>query len=122
MRLSDQKGQGRLGAFIPLAIVAAAAYAAFNVGPAYLANYTLNDKMLEYARLGRQASTEDIRDRLMKVVREEGLQEYLKPGDFKIEMRENARRISCEYTRVLKVLPGWEREFTFKNEVDQPVF
>lgn len=121
--IATQRGAGRLGGIISLAVFLAFCYAIWNVAPVYMADYTLGDKMVEVCRLHPGQSPEErIRDLLMRTVREEQLTPYINKADFKIQTRDNARRISLEYQREAKVLPGWVRTFKFSHEVDQPFF
>ena len=50
MRRKSEKGEGKLGGFILLALVAALALAAWNVAPAYLDHYDFKDKVNEICR------------------------------------------------------------------------
>jgi hypothetical protein len=122
-RMAAQKGEGKMGGMISLAALVAFGYAVWNVAPVYYADFNLGDKMVEVCRLHpAQAAEDKIRDVLMRTVREEGLAEYVTRADFKIQTRENARRITLEYERKAKVLPGWVRTFKFSKDVDQPFF
>lgn len=123
-RIATQKGEGRIGGMISLAVLAAFGYAVWNVAPVYMADFTLGDKMVELCRLHPTMNPDDkIRDLLMRTVREEGLEEYITKADFKIQTRETARRITIEYERKAKVLPGWVHTFKFKPDTkDQPFF
>jgi len=122
-RIATQRGEGKLGGMISLALFLAFCYAAWNVAPVYMADYSLGDKMIEVCRLHpAQANEERIRDLLMLTVRDQELTPYINKADFKIQTRENARRISLEYQREAKVLPGWVRTFKFSHAVDQPFF
>lgn len=122
-RIATQRGEGKLGGIISLALFLAFCYAVWNVAPVYMADYSLGDKMVEVCRLHpAQANEERIRDLLMMTVREQELTPYINKADFKIQTRENARRMSVAYERKAKVLPGWERTFKFNHEVDQPFF
>jgi hypothetical protein len=60
-------------------------------------------------------------DMLMKTVREQGLDPYVKRAQFKITTLETSRRITVEYERPAKVLPGFTRVFRFSNQMDQPL-
>ncbi len=53
MRLRSERGEGRLGGFIVLALIVAAAYAAWNVAPVYMDHYGFVDKVNEIARTPR---------------------------------------------------------------------
>ena len=121
MRVRNEKGEGQLSTFIWLVVMAAAVYAAWNVLPIYIANYTLKDKMTEIARTPRgQVNDEKVLDLLMKEVRELTLYDYIGRQNFRVVTLETSRRISCEYVRDGQVLPGWKHTFHFNNMVDQP--
>jgi hypothetical protein len=122
-RIATQRGEGRLGGMITLALAVAFAYAVWNVAPLYMADYQLGDKIQEVCRLHPAQANEDrIRDLLMTMVREQNLTPYINRADFKIQVREAKRRITLEYQREGKVLPGWTRTFKFSHDVDQPFF
>jgi hypothetical protein len=122
-RTAKQRGAGRLGGIFTLAVFVAFCYAVFNVGPVYLADFSLGDKMQEICRLGRgQNPDERISELLMGAVRDQRLEDYVPKANFKIHTRENSRRIQLEYERTVKILPGWVRTFQFSHDVDQPFF
>jgi hypothetical protein len=122
MRLRTETGEGKLAGILWLAAFAAIIYAAWNVAPVYFANYSLQDKMIEVARLGRGVnSDEKILDMLMREVRELDLTPYVQRADFRISTEEQRRRIWVEYERDAPVLPGWTKRFHFKIEADQPL-
>jgi hypothetical protein len=122
-RRTAQRGEGKLGGIISLGVFLAFCYALWNVGPIYLADYNLKDKMIEVCRLHPSQANEDrVRDLLMLFVREQQLTAYIGRADFKIAVRDTARKISLDYQRDGKVLPGWTRTFRFSHEVDQPFF
>lgn len=121
-RNNTQSGKGALGTIVPLAVFAAFAMALWNVGPIYISDYTLGDKMMEICRLNRGMNPDErIKELLMGVVRDERIDEIQKEA-FKIQTRDNSRRITLEYDRTVKVLPGWIRTFHFSHDVDQPFF
>ena len=122
-RRTAQRGEGKFGGILSLAAFLAFCYALWNVAPIYMANYSLGDKMIEVCRLHpSQANDERIRELLMRFAREQDLTQYLSKESFKIQTRETARKITLEYQREGKVLPGWTRTFRFNHEVDQPFF
>jgi hypothetical protein len=122
MSRRHERGEGRVGCFVTLAVLAAILYAAWNIVPVYVANGNLKDKMNEIARTPRGSTTEEqLYDLLMKTVREEALDPYVKRAQFKMSTLETSRRISVEYERPVKVLPGFTHVFRFSNQVDQPL-
>ena len=122
MRQTSERGEGRLSGLLWLVGFAALAYASWNLFPVYFANYSLQDKMIEVARLGRSMNPDEkILDILMKEVRELDLSPYVQRSDFRIQSEEQRRRIGVEYDREAMVLPGWKKDFHFNIEVDQPL-
>ena len=122
-RRTAQRGEGKFGGILSLAAFLAFCYAVWNVAPIYMANYNLGDKMVEVCRLHpSQANDDRIKELLMRFVREQELTPYVPKEAFKIQTRETARRITVEYEREGKVLPGWVRTFKFSHDVDQPFF
>jgi hypothetical protein len=122
MRQRSEKGEGRLSGLLWLVGFAALAYAGWNLFPVYFANYSLQDKMIEVARLGRSMNPDEkILDILMKEVRELDLSPYVQRSDFRVQSEEQRRRIGVEYDREAMVLPGWKKNFHFNIEVDQPL-
>jgi hypothetical protein len=122
MRMSNERGEGKLGTVFGLAIFAAAVLAVWNVAPVYIADFALKDKMNEIARAPRGTNTDDkIMDQLMRYVREERLDPYVNRNAFKISTLETSRRITVDYSRETDILPGWRHTFNFHNQVDQPL-
>jgi hypothetical protein len=122
MPMSSERGEGKLGSIMGLAIFAAAILAVWNVAPVYIDDFALKDKMNEIARAPRGTnSDEKIMDLLMRYVREERMDGYVNRGAFRISTLETSRRITVDYRREAEILPGWKHEFVFHNQVDQPL-
>ncbi len=123
MRTNErERGEGRLGSIIGLIVFAAAALAAWNVVPIYVANYTFADKLNELARLNRyQHNDERIMDQVMREASRQRIDTYLNRQGCKVTTRETSRVIECEYQRTVEVLPGWKHTFKFTPEADQPL-
>lgn len=119
---SSESGKGNIGNIVGLLLLAAVGYAAWNVGPVYMSNYNFADKMRDIARTPRYRGNDDrVMDLLMKEASEQRIQAYLPRGQCKIETQESYRRIRCEYSREVEILPGWKKVFRFDNKVDQPL-
>jgi hypothetical protein len=119
--LRRERGESKIAGIVTLLLLAAFAYALFNVAPAFVSDYNLKDQIVQVARLGRGGNPDEaITERLMKAVREEGLTDFIGPRDFKINTRDSSRKITVEYERTLNVLPGYKRNFKFSHEVDEP--
>jgi hypothetical protein len=119
----NQRGEGKLGGFIFLAVMAALAWAAWNVAPVYLNHYDFVDKVNEICRTPRyKAQTDEkVMDMLMKEVRERRLDYWIGKDNFRISTTETSRRIVLHYEREAEVLPGWKRNFVFDFTSDQPL-
>ena len=120
--MSSERGEGKLGSIVGLAVFAGAVLAVWNVAPVYIDDFALKDKMNEIARAPRGTNTDEkVMDQLMRYVREERLDSYVNRQAFKISTLETSRRISVDYVREAEILPGWKHTFNFHNVVDQPL-
>ena len=120
--MSSERGEGKLSSLFALAVFAAAILAMWNVGPVFIDDFALKDKMNEIARAPRGTHTDDkILEMLMRYVREERIDGYVQRTAFKISTLETSRRITVDYHREAQILPGWKHTFTFHNQVDQPL-
>lgn len=123
MNRSRERGEGRFGSIVGLLVLAWVVFLVWNVGPPYLANYALKDKMNEIARTPRGGTPDEkILDRLYMYVREEGLDPYIGRHMFRVTTLETSRRISLTYEREVKYFPGTApKTVTFQIDVDQPL-
>jgi hypothetical protein len=118
----NERGEGRLGTVIWLLIVAGVAYAGWNLIPVYFSNYNFADKMTELARAPKYSHPDDrIESELIKAAQENHLEDFIKARTCKINTLEVRRVITCEYDRVVQILPGVKHTFHFKSEADQPL-
>ena len=118
----NERGEGRLGTVIWLLIVAGVGYAGWNLIPAYFSNYNFADKMTELARAPKYSHPDDrIESELIKAAQENHLEDFIKARTCKINTLEVRRVITCEYDRVVEILPGVKHKFHFKSEADQPL-
>jgi len=122
MQARNERGEGKLGSFLWLVVIAAVIYASWNIIPIYVANYALADKVNQAARTPRGSVKDDqIADMIMKDVRENNLDPYIQKSCFQIQTLETARRITCSYERTEKILPGITHTFHFTLSADQPL-
>jgi hypothetical protein len=119
-----ERGESKgFSGILSLAALAAFGMALWNVAPPYMSDYTLGDSMRELCRLNRALNPDDeIREKLMKIVREEKLDAYINKPMFIITTRDTSRRIQLEYQREIQILPGWKRIFKYSHDLDQPYF
>jgi predicted lipid carrier protein YhbT len=68
----SQTGEGRLKAFVYLAILISGIFAAVKLVPAYVANYQLKDKMSEQARFAivNRYTEEQIKDNIFRTIQD----------------------------------------------------
>lgn len=117
----SERGEGRIQSFIWLGVFALAIYAGWNVVPVYIANYNLADKVNQICRTPKSVKDEQLVDMLYKEVQENRLDGYIQRSCFRISTLDTSRRITCEYEREGRVLPGWNRTFRFTINSDQPL-
>lgn len=123
MQSRKERGEGKLGGIIALALIFGAAYAAWNVAPAYMDHYDFVDKVNEICRTPRyKAPTDDkILEMLMKEVHNRRLDTWIGPSSFKISTVETGRRITLAYDREVNILPGMKKKLKFDFTADQPL-
>jgi hypothetical protein len=123
MRPRNERGEGQVSTFVFLAILIAAAYAAWNVAPVYMDHYSLVDKVNEICRTPRYRAPTDerIMELLMKEVRERRLDSWINSKSFRVSTTDVNRRINLNYQREAVVLPGWKKIFKFDFQADQPL-
>jgi hypothetical protein len=122
MRAVGERGEGKLAGILWLAFFAGVIYALFNVGPVYYDHYNLVDKMNEMARAPKWSHPDDkIFDTLVKYVRQEGMDPYIKRNNFTVTTVETSRRITVDYERTAEIIPGWKKIFRFTKQVEQPL-
>ena len=120
----DQRGEGKFGMVVGLALIAAVVYAGFNALPVYWADWQLEDKM-KAAALGppNDRADKSSRKRLNDAIDDIGLAEYVGPqagNDCEIRRLGHERQITCYYERDVKWLPGFVRHTVFEHHVSQP--
>ena len=93
-----ERGEGRLKAFIYLAILLLILYSAVKIVPVYFSDYQLADKMQEQARFAvvNRYTEEQIRDNIFKVVQD--LEIPAKRDAIKVFSSNSLVKISMEYT------------------------
>jgi hypothetical protein len=117
----NEAGGSTLSSIVWLAILVGVLWAIFNVAPAYMAHYNMQDKMREVARMGISTNPDNkIMEVLMKHIRDEGLSDFVQPANFRIQTGANRRRITLDYEREVKVLPGVPHIFKFSYQADEP--
>jgi len=123
MRRTSERGEGRMGTLIFLALLVAFGWAVWNVAPVYLDHYDFVDKVNEICRTPRYKARTDqmVIDMLMQEVRRRRLYDWIGPESFQVTTTETNRRIRLYYERETEIIPGWKRRFKFDFTADQPL-
>jgi hypothetical protein len=124
MGLKRERGEGKLGGLIMLAVLVAGGLAAWNVVPVYYDHYDFVDKVNEICRTpafkARQGD-ESIKKMLMDEVSKRRLGTWIGPESFLITSSASSRQIELYYEREVDVLPGFKKVFKFDFKSDQPL-
>jgi hypothetical protein len=123
MHSRNERGEGKLGGLIALALILGAAYAAWNVAPAYMDHYDFVDKINEICRTPKYKAPDDdkIIDMLMKEVRNRRLDAWIGRNSFRVSTVDTGRRITLSYEREVQLLPGMKKKLSFNFTADQPL-
>ena len=97
---------------ISLAIFAAIAYATYNVGASWLRFQQFKDAVRETALFAGDKSDEVLKARVMTLAEQESIP--LDPDAVRIRRLPDRVTISASYVEVIKVLPGYERQWQFE--------
>jgi len=120
----SEKGEGKLGGLIVLALVLALGLAAWNVAPAYLEHYDFIDKVNEICRTPKykvRGGDEGIMKMLTDEVRKRRLDKWIGLESFTISTVDTSRQIQLYYEREVEILPGWKKTLKFEYTADQPL-
>jgi hypothetical protein len=96
---------------ISLAIFLALAYATFNIGAAWLRYQQFKDAVRETALFAGDKTNEVLKARVMELAQRDNVP--LEPEYVHIERLADRVTISASYVEVIKVLPGYERQWQF---------
>ncbi len=111
--------RGRILSALFLLATLAVVGVVLQVLPPYVDHFLLRDDVTVVAR----APVDDdanVRDRLEHTVRERKMESVVDVGRCEIHSRDSWRRITCEYSVPVEVLPGWTRVLPFRVDVEQP--
>jgi hypothetical protein len=121
----SQRGAGKFKAIVVTLILAAIGYTLFQVAPAYMDNYWLQQAMVDEARVAavNHKSDEEIREVIWKVVLEQKIKATppLRREDIKVEWMGRGVNISLSYTIPVDLAVY---QFTLKftpNAGDRPI-
>lgn len=121
----SQRGAGRIKAIFVTLILAAIGYTLFQVAPAYMDNYWIQQAMVDEARVAavNHKGDDAIRDVIWKVVQEQKIKATppLRREDIKVEWLGRGVNISMSYTITVDL---YVYQFTLKftpNAGDRPI-
>jgi hypothetical protein len=123
MHSRNERGEGKLGGLIALALIFGAGYATWHVAPAYMDHYDFVDKVNEICRTPKYKAPQDekIVDMLMKEVKNRRLDTWIGRNSFKVSTVDTGRRITLIYEREVEILPGMKKTLKFNFTADQPL-
>jgi len=123
MQSRNERGEGKLGGLIALALIFGAGYATWHVAPAYMDHYDFVDKVNEICRTPKYKAPQDekIVDMLMKEVKNRRLDTWIGRNSFKVSTVDTGRRITLIYEREVEILPGMKKTLKFNFTADQPL-
>lgn len=112
-----QRGGSRISSIIMLLVLAAMAYAAFKIVPAYFADYQLNDAMTTEARFAQvnRKGAADVQDDIWKKVQELGIP--AKKEDIVVITEQGSVKISVSYTVPVDLVVT-QKDLQFHDQAD----
>ena len=125
MSKNRQRGAGKLKAIISLLIVAAIFYTLFQVAPAYMDNYWIQNAMTDEARVAavNRRSEDEVREVIWKAVKDQDPKAVppIRREDIRVEYTGRAVNISLKYTVPVN-LYVYQFTLTFPpNAGDRPI-
>lgn len=125
MSRNHERGEGKIKAIISLLIIAGIFFALFQVAPAFMDNYWIQDAMVTEARIAavNKKGEEEIREVIWKVVKEHEPKAAppIRREDIRVEYTGRAVNISLKYSvPVNLVVYKFTLNFT-PNAGDRPI-
>lgn len=122
---NPQRGAGKIKAIVVTLILATMGYALFQIAPAYMDNYWVQDAMVNEARVAavNRKSEAEVREVIWKAVREREIKATppLRPEDVRVEYMGRAVNISMNYSIAIDL---YFYKFSLKftpNAGDRPI-
>jgi hypothetical protein len=107
MSREKQRGIGKIKAILTLLIVLLLAYGIFQVAPAYMDNFWVQDEMTTQARFAvtQRRTEDDVREAIWKVVKEREIHATppIKREDIRVEYTGRSINVSLRYTVVINL-------------------
>ena len=91
----------------------------WNLAPPYVTHYLLEDDVADVARAPLRDDAV-VRDRLRRTIERRGLQRQLDADRCEVTTEPGWRRITCDYTVRIQVLPAVWRTLRLRIDVEQP--
>ena len=125
MNRNGERGEGKIKAFLTLAFIGILFYVLFQIAPAFMDNYWIQDAMVTEARTAavNRKTEEEIREFIWKVVKEREVKATppLRREDVRVEYTGRAVNISMKYSVVVNL---YVYQFTLDfnpNAGDRPI-
>ncbi len=122
---NGQRGAGKIKAIVTLLFIAAVFYALFQIAPAYMNNYWIQDAMVNEARTAavNRKTEEEVREVIWKAVKENEPKAVppIRREDIRVEYTGRAVNISLKYSVPVNL---FVYEFTLNfapNAGDRPI-
>jgi tetratricopeptide (TPR) repeat protein len=94
-------------------------WAGWRIGPHWFRHQLLSDDIVAVARAPVDDDT-NVRDRLAHALAERRMDRVLDAEHCVVHTRRTWRRITCAYSVVVEVLPGWTHTLAFDVDVEEP--
>jgi hypothetical protein len=118
-RRLEQAGDGKIGCFLWLVVLALVVLIAWKMVPVKLASAELYDFMVEQAKFGASAGAENIKKRVL--LRAKELELPVTDKTLTVERLGDRIRMRCSYVVPVE-FPGYTYQWQFDHEVDRPIF
>ncbi len=119
-RIDSQRGEGRMGTFFGLFVVAVVVYLGVKVLPVMVTTYTFRDFLVEEARFAAlKAKDEDIKKNVLAKAKE--LELPINAGDIKINRTQSYCDISVAYTILIET-PFYTYNWAVNEQSRAPLF
>jgi len=117
MNRNRQRGAGKLGTLIWLAILIGVAYCGFKIVPPYIDNYQIEDFMKSEARFANvnRRTPDQLKEVIYKKALEIGIP--AKRDDVRVDTVQDGYKISLKYAVVIE-LPGYTLTLNFNPTAD----
>lgn len=123
---NTQRGEGKIGCILTLAVMGAALAFVYKVGPVYYANMELADKADEVGSMGSRVPAEQVDSEMRAKARELEIHEALKPGAIRVTKVITGETGTCtivlKYTRKIDLYGLTTLEIKQDKVIDKKIY